>query len=212
MMASISTLFMELASNVVVQNQFAYISVNIGTDLTLVFDNRCQKMNDDMGRRILSPSQLKRNGVRKMEHLQRKLQSTTAEVQIKDDKVNVESQTDYVIIDNETQTLEVATVHVGTLTDQEELETFENSAGRNDETLIETRFDHSFTSWEEIENFINNNIKISLLEKPWLCCTGKQYMTVGFQTSKKDLEAWKLRTLNWREKGMREVASSRVYK
>ena len=161
-----------------------------------------------------------------MEHLQRKLQSTTAEtpaeVQIKDDKVNVESQTDHEIIDNETQTLEVATVHVGTLTDQEELETFENSAGvdengiiwprRNDETLIETRFDHSFTSWEEIENFINNNIKISLLEKPWLCCTGKQYMTVGFRTSKKDLEAWKLRTLNWREKGMREVASSRVYK
>ena len=136
MMASISTLFMELASNVVVQNQFAYISVNIGTDLTLVFDNRCQKMNDDMGRRRLSPSQLKRNGVRKMEHLQRKLQSTTAEVQIKDDKVNVESQTDYVIIDNETQTLEVATVHVGTLTDQEELETFENSAGVDENDII----------------------------------------------------------------------------
>ena len=122
----------------------------------------------------------------------------------------------------ETQTVEVATVNVKTLTDQEELKTFENSAGvdendiiwprRNDETLIETRFDHSFTSWEEIENFINNNIKISLLEKPWLCSTGKQYMTVGFRTSKKDLEAWKLRTLNWREKGMREVASSRVYK
>ena len=83
---------------------------------------------------------------------------------------------------------------------------------RRNEALVEMKYSHSAKSWDEIELFITKNLQLSLAGKPWIANNGRQYMTVGFRTSREDFENWKCRTLNWQESGIRGVTSSQVYR
>ena len=73
-------------------------------------------------------------------------------------------------------------------------------------------FSHKAKGWDDIENYVKESLKMTLLGRPWLSNTGKHYMTIGFRTLAQDYESWRLRTLNWQDSGIRAVKSSRIYK
>ena len=136
------------------------------------------------------------------------------------EKADKESQVEITVCNNETQT-ELQCISVGVNTENQKVATFKDEDNtvekgvmfpKNNEILVEMRFGHSFKSWPDIEEDIRHNLKMTLFGQPWICNNGKHFMTIGFRTIKNDFEAWKGRTVHWKDSGTREVASSRFYK
>ena len=71
---------------------------------------------------------------------------------------------------------------------------------------------HTFNNWEQIELHIRETLKLTLIGKPWIANNGRQFMTIGFRTFRRDFEQWKMETFNWQESGLQSVTSSRLYR
>ena len=150
----------------------------------------------------------------------KKLKHEIGRVKEEVEKADKESQVEITVCNNGTQT-ELQCISVGVNTENQKVTTFKDEDDtvekgvmfpKNNEILVEMRFGHSFKSWPDIEEHIRHNFKMTLFGQPWICNNGKHFMTIGFRTIKKDFEAWKGRTLHWKDSGTREVASSRLYK
>ena len=77
------------------------------------------------------------------------------------------------------------------------------------ETIVELKFGHDMSSWEEILRHIKEKLRMKIVGKAWLANTGPHFRIVAFIMEKKDLEDWKFRTLNW-ENIIRTVRVSRL--
>ena len=178
----------------------------------------------------LSPSQRKRNLARKKEFEENKL------VKLKPDKVKVEEKHEILkkycevqtnsdeklrTKDSESQTEVTYSKTVGVNTDDVEVEALENTLevdehgkihARKNEIIVEMKVSHTFKNWEEIESHILENLKLTLVGKPWISNNGRQFMTIGFRTNHQDFENWKARTLNYQDSGLLAVSSSRLYR
>ena len=138
-----------------------------------------------------------------------------------DSRIQTDIERNENVHNQEAQTEEIDSTCVGTNTEDLELYTFENAVGidengiihaRDNESLIEMMFSHKAKGWDDIENYVKESLKMTLLGRPWLSNTGKHYMTIGFRTLAEDYESWRLRTLNWQDPDIRAVKSSRIYK
>jgi len=65
--------------------------------------------------------------------------------------------------------------------------------------------------WGQIEDFIIEEMKFTLIGKPWISNNGNHYMTIGFRTKRRDYEKWKTETFNWQDSNIRAVTYSRLY-
>ena len=152
-----------------------------------------------------------------------KLENGNPEVNIKNGVVDCFTQTEYICKnENESQTEVASFKDVEVNTDEEEILKLDGVLGvkengaieaRNgNEKVIEMRISHDVKSWEEIELYVQNNLGMTLIGKPWIANSGNLFKTVGFRTTLKDYEGWKIRTFNWQESSIRAVSSSRLYK
>ena len=221
---TIATMFLKIVSAVTDMNKNVSIAMKVGEDISLEFNSF--KFEEEITRRRLSPSQIKRNNSRKVEYIRKKFkeESATAEhaVLVPVKMTEVETQTDWEQQDKEMQTgIIVDSVSVGTITEEVKTDTVEDMLEIDDkgvirphenEVLVEMGFSHNTKSWEDVENYIETNLKLTLLGKPWLSNNGKHYMTVGFRTRRQEFENWKMRTLNWQDSGVRGVTTSRMYR
>ena len=74
------------------------------------------------------------------------------------------------------------------------------------------KLNHNIKNWQEIEANISENLKLTLIGKPWISNNGRLFMTVGFRTKMQDFENWKIRTFNWQDSGIGAVSFSRLYR
>ena len=137
----------------------------------------------------------------------------------------VETQTDVVELTHfgvnteimESVSAEVAHVGVNTEIQKHDslLEVDENGVIHprdHNEKIVEMKINHDFKSWEEVQVFIKENLKMDIIGRPWLSNSGRLYKTVGFRTLSDDYERWKLEKFNWQDSGIRAVSSSRLYR
>ena len=117
-MTAFSEIFLDLAKKVIELNQEACISVELGNEVTLQFDNR--KIKHEVVRRKLSPSQIKRNDVRKEEYLMKKLKHEIGVVKEEVEKADNESQVEITVCNNETQ-MELQCISVGVNTENQKV-------------------------------------------------------------------------------------------
>ena len=81
---------------------------------------------------------------------------------------------------------------------------------KESETIIEMKMSHNFKTWDAIEAHISGTLGLSLRGKPWIANNGRQYITIGFRTSRNDFEQWKINTFNWQDSGIQAVSTSRL--
>ena len=122
--------------------------------------------------------------------------------------------------DAETQTENVLTKSVGTCTDDEferlevklELDSNGKINGKENEVILEMKMSHDFNNWEAIEKHVEEKLGMNLIGKPWIANNGRQFITVGFKTLRRNFEEWKIKTFNWQDSGIQAVTSSRLYR
>ena len=88
---------------------------------------------------------------------------------------------------------------------------------RKNENILEMRISHNVNNsapghWAEVESYISEQLKFTLIGKPWIANNGNRYMTIGFRTFRKEYENWKLNTFNWQGSNIRAVTFSRLYR
>ena len=152
-----------------------------------------------------------------------KIENGDTKVNVKKEVVDCFTQTEYIHKNkNESQTEVVSVKDVEVNTVAEEILKLDGVLGvkengaieaRNgNEKVIEMRISHDVKSWEEIELYVQNNLGMTMTEKPWIPNSGNFFKTMGLRTTSKDYKGWKLRAFNWQESSIRAISSSRVYK
>jgi hypothetical protein len=221
----------EMTHQLIKTKQRATIDIRIGSDFKYQFCNQ-----EDEGfeqKKKLSPSQRKRNFLRKseFEHL-KQVEKTSDAIKVEANSleakvftIDSEAQTDpaeaIIKKDMEAQTDPVLLESIGVNTDEHEIDSLENILDvdkngqihpKNNEILVEMKLNHGIKNWQEIESTISENLQLPLIGKPWISNNGRHFMTVGFRTKIQDFENWKIRTFNWQESGIGAVSSSRLYR
>ena len=64
---------------------------------------------------------------------------------------------------------------------------------RKNEKILEVRISHNVYNsapghWAEVERDISEQLKFTLIGKPWIANNGNRYMTIGFRTFRKEYE------------------------
>ena len=123
--------------------------------------------------------------------------------------------------DIEVQTNCVPVESIGVNTDEKVIDSLENTLEvdkngqihpKKNEVIVEMKLNHNIKNWQEIEANISENLKLTLIGKPWISNNGRLFMTVGFRTKMQDFENWKIRTFNWQDSGIGAVSFSRLYR
>ena len=183
------------------------VSIVVGDQFNFNFTN-CDTNYSNLPRRI-SPSQRRRNQQRKFKFEQEK-----TEMRVDTGELISKSN-------NETQTEELQTIGVSTNTDEIVVEKLEDvlnidSNGTihpsHGDALIEVVMSHDFKTWDDIENHLNNKLKMKVRGRPWIANNGRMYKTIGFRTSNEEYEKWRIETFNWQDAGVRKVSSSKLYR
>ena len=204
----------------------ATISVRIGQDFDFSFTNQ-----DFTSTKRLSPSQQNRNKMRKINYEKNKgaasphFDDGEQIMNMKQELKTSFSQTDVIVSsanDMETQTEVVTLKDNAVNTEEQEIVKLDSVLNVDDngtiqardgsEKLVERRISHNFKTWEEIKHYVEENLGMNLIGRPWLANNGNHYKTVGFRTKAESYEDWKIRTFNWQESGVRAVSSSRLYR
>ena len=225
--------YLEITALVIKMEQRATINISIGNNIKFEFCNKDGTMAST--KRKVSPSQMKRNQERKLNYDRKKMLETADlnENEINDDVLvdakdlvkiepgdQNENDLDKTTSDAETQTENVLTKSVGTCTDDEferlevklELDSNGKINGKENEVILEMKMSHDFNNWEAIEKHVEEKLGMNLIGKPWIANNGRQFITVGFKTLRRNFEEWKIKTFNWQDSGIQAVTSSRLYR
>ena len=207
---------LEMTNQLMKTRMKATIDIKIGNDFNYHFSN--QEDNAFLQRKKLSPSQKKRNFDRKVHYEEQKtLETKINDIKIEPKALSKESQTQTEMEEliekkeNEAQTNAIL-YEIETLENALEVDKHGKIHPRESESLVEMKINHNVKDWNEIESHITDNLKLPLIGKPWISNNGRNFMTIGFRTKKKEFEYWKLRTFNWQESGVTAVTFSRLYR
>ena len=222
----------DMTHQLIKTKQRATIDIRIGSEFKFQFSS--QEDEAFANKKKLSPSQRKRNSIRKseFEHLKRVERTSDDGIKMEIDNLeeivqmkDSETQTDHEEVvdkkDIEVQTTCVPVESIGVNTDEKEIESLENTLEvdkngqihpRKNEVIVEMKLNHSIKNWQEIEANISENLQLTLIGKPWISNNGRLFMTVGFRTKMQDFENWKIRTFNWQDSGIGAVSFSRLYR
>ena len=222
----------DMTHQLIKTKQRATIDIRIGNEFKFQFCN--QEDEAFVHKKKLSPSQRKRNSLRKSEFDNQKRVEKTSDDEIKMENDNLEeivktkdseTQTNpEEVIDKkdiEVQTNCVPVESIGVNTDEKVIDSLENTLEvdkngqihpKKNEVIVEMKLNHNIKNWQEIEANISENLKLTLIGKPWISNNGRLFMTVGFRIRIQDFENWKIRTFNWQDSGIGAVSFSRLYR
>ena len=201
----------------------ATISIKIGNEFDFNFSNQEPQVRSISN---CSPSQLRRNQARKLDYERKCNLENNQFVEMK----NVLGENNQIhdtcsvkedhVKDVEGQTEVVSVADVEVKTDDNEIAKLDDSLNidkngtiypnSSEEKLVEMRVSNDVKSWEDVQQIIKENLRMSVIGRPWLANSGKLFKTVGFRTLSADYEKWKIDTYNWQEAGTRAVSSSRL--
>ena len=210
---------MAMAQELTKTKQKAYINIRIWNEFHFEYSN--QESEELYSKKRLSPSQMKRNLARRKNFEEKKIaddktddvkgdietkgeiETLTNNLELKNvdkdtiEKIDSESQTEI----KEFKTIGVNTEEFKVETLEDKLEVDKNGViyPQKKEILVEMKVNHGIKNWEEIESIISDNLKLTLLGRPWIANNGRHFLTIGFRTKEQDYENWKLGTFNWQE-------------
>ena len=143
------------------------------------------------------------------EDLKKKIEGNEVKEKVLARPTNAETQTDH----TETETIGTNTGEdFDKLEDKLEIDSNGKINVKENEAIIEMKTSHTFNNWEQIDLHIQIKIELTLIWKPWIAKNGRQFMTFGFRTFRRNYEHWKIETFNWQESGLQSVASSSLYR